>query len=836
MQPQSKIFLILRDTQLYLISDELEANQPYSIKINYEKGGGLSITLNGRPAITLNKKDIEQTPLEVKTFAVGTGFSLSRPFTGSISNFNASIRYTEKTSLGKFFYWLLLPLSFIGFLIGFFLLSNLLKVDLNLQCIKPVNLKKIVFSFKDIHTFEGCSIYSLTLVALTVVITPLFFLNEKYFGISKWIPFLLVPLPLLALSLQISKSKAWIGNRLLNIAPLIIYCSFLSYASIKSNQISALLIFFCGLCVCLMLFLPFKNRLIPIIISICSWLVITRLENWAAIDNLISSQSFLYLAFAGFSLIFLLLSQFTTTHTSFVSNKISWAIFLTAILTMLFLSFRSDSLFIPGSEYHWEYFVGPIRSIRNGGWLLFDAPSQYGFLNILLASALPLTSSWQSLYFLQGSILFAVSTTALLILLSFCENNWPKKFIVFLLVTASFFFADPHWIGPLPFPSSSVTRFFGCYLLIFSTLIPWSGVRKNILVSLAWCIGFFWSAESAFYCTSIYFFIIVADTLSSTPGYKKISTIKRHLIIAFSTLLSVALFISAVYFIKIGTFPNFISYLDYAIGYASGYGYVPFPLNGPGNLMLLIFLGVGVLLLSAIREGEKNVAITLAAISGCIWAVASYYLGRPVPQNITALFPLLTFSSLLAISLAARCGLKNLISPLFAAAVPLYFLVLATYYSPTWWQQLPLIRSFSSDISLHLPKASISLEETLKTIDPNNSIPVVIFSDSAAAPYSLAIRSLNSEYSWLPTPLQLLMPPISKERQSVIMQRFICLNFKENGILIYQPGSISYAWPLFLSYLNQLLLVKNVVEVDGQIIYLFERNSSFDTLCNNTSK
>jgi hypothetical protein len=80
------------------------------------------------------------------------------------------------------------------------------------------------------------------------------------------------------------------------------------------------------------------------------------------------------------------------------------------------------------------------------------------------------------------------------------------------------------------------------------------------------------------------------------------------------------------------------------------------------------------------------------------------------------------------------------------------------------------------------------------------------------------------------------MPPISEEKRSVTMMKFICFNFKENGILIYQPGSISYAWSSFLKSLNQLLTIKSIAEADDQKIYLFERNNSFDTLCNKIVK
>jgi hypothetical protein len=61
-------------------------------------------------------------------------------------------------------------------------------------------------------------------------------------------------------------------------------------------------------------------------------------------------------------------------------------------------------------------------------------------------------------------------------------------------------------------------------------------------------------------------------------------------VFSLTILLSTLTIIAIYYLVRIGHLPNFFSYFEYAIGYASGYGYVPFPLNGPGNLIFLIFL------------------------------------------------------------------------------------------------------------------------------------------------------------------------------------------------------------------------------------------------------
>lgn len=833
LQPGNKLFLIIGNNRLYLIADHLSENTPYKLSILYKDQGDLVVRLNGKTALSLSPLDLNGEKLQIQNFSIGSGYALSRNLNGVINNFSAIIEYRQTTLLGKVFYWILLSLTFTGLVLGLKLLLN------SMETSQDSSLRKLsIFNFMEwvklqFSTTKSYLFFPLTLTFLAFTIWPLQFITGNYFGLTKWFPYLTFPFLLLFICTKkwISIDKASAKYTALITISLIIYTVILLIIGHRSNGLNIYLLFFSMLSICTLLLLKIKSKAIFILICIASWVAILSLENWAFLSDLLRNQPFPYLLISGLTLIFIFLAQFLGSRGS-NSSVITYLLVALGLCLFLFLSFRSDTLFIPGSEYHWEYFTGPIRTIRNGGWLLFDAPSQYGFLNILLASAIPLTSSWQSLYVLQGIILFIVSTTTLLILVSLCNESWVKKIIIFLLVAGSFFFADPHWIGPLPFPSSSVTRFLCCYLLIFATLVPLTGIKKKIIICITWCVGVLWSAESAFYCTSIYFYIIVADTLSSSQMGEKKCVIRDYFVISLSVFSTTTFFISAIYFIKIGRFPNFISYFDYAIGYASGYGYVPFPINGPGNLLLLIFLGVGVMLIESIKQMKKSVAITFAAIAGCIWAVASYYLGRPVPQNITALFPLLTFCSLLSISLAARSDLRSGINPLFAASAPLYFLVLATFYSPSWWQHLDNIKSLSSNISQHLPKSSTKLELELNRINPTGNIPIVNFSDSAATMYFPAIELLNSEKSWLPTPLQLLMPPITEEKQSVTIRRFVCLNFKQNGILIYQPGSISYAWPSFLKNLNQLLTIKNITEVDDRKIYLFERNTSFDTLCN----
>jgi hypothetical protein len=830
-QPQNKLFLILGKDKLHLIGNDLKAHQPYQIDIFYKVGEGLLVNLNGRESLSLDSQAIKTEKLQISSFLIGTGFSQTRPMNGSITNFDALIQIEQATPVAKLFTWLLIPFSFLGLLLGFWLLFKLFKPITELV---PSDTNELSDGPKYHNWFQNhnlCHLHSITLTLLALFIILLQILNERYFGMAKWFPYLAIPFPLLLLAIKDFYPKTSFQRNLYSFFPLAIYCCLLISFSINVPGFNKHLLLFCALAISYISFFKSSSWITASIISVASWISIAQLENWIFLATLLEESGYPYLIFSGFTLIGIFIILHSKFQYKLNSLKFSISGIFFVLVLFLFLSFRSDSLFIPGSEFHWEYFTGPIRSLWSGGWLLLNTPSQYGFLNILLAGTIPTQSSWQALYIFQGSILFIASSATFLGLLYISGSGLANKLLIFLLVLASFFFADIHWIGPLPFPSSSVTRFFCCYVLLLTTLIKVAPFYKRPIYTLTWCLGIFWSAESVYYCTSIYLFIAIADILSSKTRADKLNVFRSYLICATSIATISAVIIFFVYYIYTGIAPNYVSMFDYATGYASGYGYVPLPLYGPGNLLLLLFLGIGAITIDAIRYGDKATSISLAASAGCLWAVGSYYLGRPVPQNITALFPILCFCSLLSIFLARKRGFEKTSTPLLMASIPLYFLALATFYSPTWWQQLKGMETYSVNISSKLPKMDPKLEAELINLDKDNSIPKIIFSDSAAFPYSLAVKTSRVDIAWLPTPLQLLMPPISNEKQSIILQNYVCSTFKENGILIYQPGSISYALPNILKSLDKILHIKNKVIVDKYEIYLFEKNQSFNTNC-----
>jgi hypothetical protein len=820
LQPQNKLVLIAGEGRLFPISENLKSNHSYNVNFNYSRQNYIQVTLDGRKVLDIQDPEITNLKFYLQNFVIGSGYSLTRPFNGEINNFQAIVQYSQLTTIAKLSNWIIPPISFITF---FFLYLKLLRPRIP--------------SFSDIPIISNGQIRAndIYLFPLTIILSGIFIwiavlLGEQNIGFAKWLPYLLIPLPLLLLGLnRYSIFKGTPSNQLLILLPLIIITGLLLISISRANEFNRYLLLFSTLSTSIALISLNQYPLVTIFVSLISWITIYPLLNWKLISGLLEESPFPYLIFACITLVLIGLFIYRQAIISIKNYLLlKWALPSIALLTFFYLSFRTDALFIPGSEFHWEYFVGPIRTIRNGGWLLYDAPSQYGFLNILIANLLPFPSSWQSFYIFQSSVLFLTSSTVLFLLFSIGQPGISSRFLIFLLIMGSFFFADPAWIGPTPYPSSSVTRFFCCYLLLCLSFIPKHNKYRTLLVSFGWLIGILWSAESSLYSTVIYFFYITADLINGKSWETRKHILFKYFIYSFSLLIGALGIIAAYYQIKLGHPPNFLSHFDYALGYASGYGYVPFPLNGPGNFMLMIFLGLGLLTLISSRSHENaTITASLACATGCVWSIGSYYLGRPVPQNITAIFPLLTTCVLIGLLQARRISPNLPFGPLSAAAFPLFFLVLSTFYTSSFWRKSITFQSFSENISTKLLHKSDELTKTLEKIDPKGIMPRVYLGDGAVSPKS---NNDLSEKTWLPTPLQLIMPPISQKRKEQILNRFICSSPHNQVVLIHQPGSVSSELPNINSLITNYFDLVSTNKIRAYEVLLYVKKS--DAPCN----
>ena len=156
-----------------------------------------------------------------------------------------------------------------------------------------------------------------------------------------------------------------------------------------------------------------------------------------------------------------------------------------------------------GAFLHWSAFIGPAELIRQGGWLLWNVPSQYGFLNTVLLSILPTNSVWQALYIIDSLLCWVVATIVFL-LLRFPRGGMTNYVFAFLITLASVFTLSAHH----SLPSTGAWRFVWCYVLLLILLLNVNTHHRTATFlwfgTIAWLIGTLWSAESAIYCAAIW--------------------------------------------------------------------------------------------------------------------------------------------------------------------------------------------------------------------------------------------------------------------------------------------------------------------------------------------
>ncbi|MDO9401679.1 MAG: hypothetical protein Q7T46_09590 [Polaromonas sp.] len=827
LQPSSNLVLILGDGKLFNLSKSIQIGKSHVVRLNYEKAEFLKVVIDEKEVLDITDKVLLSGKFDISNIVLGTGLARQRTLLGTVRNFNLNGAYSYYDKVASMARWMLIALCGIVFLKSF-PRGSIAEVEGGAPSTSSV-------------LADSIAVYGLSLGFVAMALFSVHYFGEKHLGLSKWLAHLILPVSLVLVLLAIRRLPCvwkWVRWPLGGI--------FIAYVTYIVTSMGYKVHAYDSFILCLYVFsllafgmslsgsgsymymAPSGKKRLNLFLAIgvfglflaLSWSGLVNLTNWngfkQTLDNnfgIVVVGAFLILR-ATFAIVLgpENSNEIAVQNSEARGNKshlssLVWTDAV-AIVTFSWISFRQDSLFIPGSEYHWEYYVGVIQGIRNGGWLLWDTPSQYGFLNILLASLVPSASAWQSFYIFQGTLLFLVSTGIYLAARRYTSTSLFQRSAVFLVVFMALFFADPELIGPYPFPSSSVVRFFCVYALVLVVwFIPKFGLRQATALALAWSLAVIWSAESAIYGTAIFLFILVTLLQTRTAENRHFALAGKYVVIATTCLAMVFLTVLAFYLSKLGMAPDLRSFFEHAIGYAGGFGYVPFPLFGNGNLLLLVFMGIAILIIGVIqREDVKrdNLAAPLAAMAGCIWGVATYYIGRPVPQNITAILPIIAMVVYLALVLSRRISHGAYSLPIKAAAVPLFFLLLIPLSNLKWFQNLAQVQSFAADVTVKLPKAGDGLEQLLSRANPLADISIVYYGDEAAPPVFTGRYAKLNETNWLPVPLQLLEMPVSEARRSIYLQRYICRKQAKAGILINRRGdAIEVRLQGFLDELRQ---------------------------------
>jgi hypothetical protein len=460
----------------------------------------------------------------------------------------------------------------------------------------------------------------------------------------------------------------------------------------------------------------------------------------------------------------------------------------------LYLALRVDSInSLSGSYYHFGYFSEVVKTLRSGGTLLWDTPSQYGFLNLLLFSQGAIEPARQAVYIWQSVFMFL--TVSFVLYFIYSKSKGTKKFVIFsALFLLTFYFSDPDLIGPQPYPSSSAVRFGPTIIYVLSLVL----LNKKIMGNLKYLsltvfgftvLNFLWSAESLLYSLIINVFLLFA--LITDRTIKNRFSIFPSLAASGTAAIFVGYALMSLYTLtRVGNFPDLSMHFMYALGYSQGYGSLPLQIATPAWISLMIFIicVYGIKRFSLAHDSEKR--LNFAVLAGALFAWSTYYLGRAHQDNLMAEFPLLIlicFAVLLEYQ-NSKEEHKNSFSALFVwlfTALLVGLISISNVGQIAFIERLLTMQSLGSAQTISPVVADSDLTKLLQSSKVKGDAPVAYQGWDAITPSlgSVAGKNFTEERVWLPMPLTLLEEPISADKQRTILHRFADLDLS-GGILV----------------------------------------------------
>ncbi|HVF39112.1 MAG TPA: hypothetical protein VM939_04365 [Gemmatimonadaceae bacterium] len=513
-----------------------------------------------------------------------------------------------------------------------------------------------------------------------------------------------------------------------------------------------------------------------------------------------------------------------------------------ALLVFLFLSFRT----FPIAEfYHWSFWVGPIEAVRQGGWLLWDVPSQYGFLSILVPSAVPAPNGWAALYVVQGFLYMLVAVGLYVLLRSFRRNY--IGYLLALAVTVTTLFFRPRTetllLAAQMTPAGGPMRFFWPFAIL--AVVLWKYERGNAVSfrrfaltgTVVWVAGVGWSAESAIYCTGAWIAAYGVATVQRYSATRMTETrALRKLLTAIALpFVATGVWVGAttiVYRVVEGHGPDWTAYYEYALLFSGGYSALPIDHSGPVWYLAAMFGLVSTAGIYFIRSSPLHDRVMVIAASwGTVWSISSYFVSRSHPVNLLSLVPLLLVACLLAFHVARPLDQRWLqiarlvFIPLIAVPPAL------TLAHSDFVQELGRPQMSPAEIASQMPSMEKSLVSLAVQAGMTDSDPVFYVSEGKfiMPPWPIGPDKVvrTNETSWMPKPYEMI-GTLPASRRDTYMNRFR-ERMGIGGWLIQRKADIN---PAYADLLDTLETSFQRVSAHENELWIIERYVPQSTLPN----
>lgn len=473
--------------------------------------------------------------------------------------------------------------------------------------------------------------------------------------------------------------------------------------------------------------------------------------------------------------------------------------YVIAALFFAELAFRTDATLADWIPYHQMYWVGPATFVKEGHYLLWDVPSQYGFLSELALAFFPAGNVWQSLY-VMTAIVLTVQALLLFGLMVHRRPGWLGTVVALLICSAIFFSsqASRYPFGPRLYPQGGL-RFIWVIALVFLVykIYAAKGDRERVLwrvlAWISWGISTLWAFESLAWCTFVWGgFIAVEYGIWAVSQQRTLRALAARAVAAFAPFPVIAALafgsVNAFYSMRLGHGPDWTSYLEFSALYATDTRYhVVTETFGPGWLIVLLLGSLAVPAIYALKRRRYEMLPVLAASWLAVWASSAYYVGEPYDNHVSAVTVIFGFGYAIASLLLADLDVDSL-SFTRLAFVPLFALLITTAYGePARIAAIraPLMPGFRFNAVDRMPTVSGELAELVhkagigsgdRVIFPNSPSWVKI-DDGLIMPFISGPNGTKTELiGWLPQspagPTNTLYS-LPLERRLTYVQRFL---------------------------------------------------------------
>lgn len=416
---------------------------------------------------------------------------------------------------------------------------------------------------------------------------------------------------------------------------------------------------------------------------------------------------------------------------------------IVAGLTLFFaeIALRTDGLWTDWIPYHRSYFTGIATFVRQGHWLLWDVPSQYGFLSIVTLAFAPGRTTWESSYLLTAAML-TVETLMLYLMLRAGRAGLANRIFAALAAPAVFLSdqADRWPFGPRVYPQHGL-RFVWLYALLFvvfqiyaNRAKPTVARRFTILGHAAWALGIFWAFESAVWCTLVWggFLFVTATVQASTDRTfrDRLRCFANVLILPAIALVALAT-IDIFYLVRLGHFPDWIAYFEFSSLYLgppiAQEKADPF---GPAWFLVLALGAVGTASIIAIASRKWSLLPTFAALWAATWGTSVYYAGEPFSDHVNALLGIFAFAgATIAYVASSEALFAGPIWLVRASFLPMFVTLIATWLGNVDGLarlRVPLLPGYHFDVTADVSPISGELADLMHSAGITSTDKVIL--------------------------------------------------------------------------------------------------------------